>query len=250
MAGVTGPTRVRWTERAARRRQHEFWDAAHTLGWGPGSGPSKLARWSEACLPADGRGQRLLELGFGTGSDLEVFVRRGFTVAGVELSRVAAGRARLRSRELPRPDGVPRPILDTGDATEFLATQPDGSAAVAYANLLHSMAVPPTAERRRWNEVARVLAPGGLHIYSVRTPEDPWFGVGVRRGPWTFDPGADGPPLRFFREAETLRKIRGTFEPVARAHGREGSGRYVRDVLYAIDRKDSGPPRKAGKRKG
>jgi SAM-dependent methyltransferase len=241
---------ARWTERAARRRHIEFWEAAHTEGWGADDGSSPLARWSEAWLPADGLGLRLLELGFGAGGDLGVFLARGFTVAGIELSRVAAGRARVRSRELPRAEGVPRPILDVGDAVEFLATQPDGSAAVVYANLFHSMAVPLAAERRRWTEVHRVLAPGGLHIYSVRTTSDRWFGMGTRRGPSTFDPGPDGPPLRFYREAEILRRIRGRFEPVARSTGREGGGRYVRDVLYAVDRKFEAMPAKEGRGMG
>jgi len=240
----------RWTEQAARRRHIEFWEAAHTEGWEPEEGPSPLARWSETWLPVDGRGRRLLELGFGAGGDIGVFLARGFTVAGIELSRVAAGRARLRSRELPRAEGVPRPILDTGDAVEFLSTQPDESAAVVYANLFHSMAVPPAAERRRWAEVHRVLAPGGLHIYSVRTTADPWFGVGTRRGPSTFDPGPDGPPLRFYREDEIRRRIRGRFEPVARSTGREGSGRYVREALYGVDRKLAAMPAKDGRGMG
>jgi SAM-dependent methyltransferase len=234
---MTGAGSPRWTERAARHRHREFWEGAHSQGGAGGTGPSPLARWSEAWLPSDGRGLRLLERGYGTGTDLAGFVARGFTVAGIELARSAVGRARQISGELPRPDGVPRPILDAGDALEFLATQPDGSAAVVYANLFHSVAVPPASERRRWREVARVLAPGGLHIYSVRSTSDAWFGVGRRLGPSSFDPGPDGPPLRFYHAAEIERRVRQAFEPVARSDGTEGRGRYARAMLYAIDRR-------------
>jgi len=31
-------------------------------------------------------------------------------------------------------------------------------------------------------EVKRVLKPGGIHVYTVRTTEDPDFGVGIHRG--------------------------------------------------------------------
>lgn len=247
---MTEPARPRFTSRIARQRHREFWESAHAEGWGDESGPSPLARWSESWLPTDGHGQRLLELGYGGGADLPVFLARGFTVAGIELTRHGAGRARVLSREMPRPEGVPRPILDVGDALEFLATQPDGSASVVYANLFHSMAVPVREERRRWNEVHRVLAPGGLHIYSVRTTADRWAGVGVRLGPSVYDPGEEGPPLRFFRPDELLRRIRGRFEAVARREGTEGSGRFERAMLYAVDRKLSTPPERAGEGRG
>jgi SAM-dependent methyltransferase len=236
----------RWTARAARRRHREFWEAAHSEGWEGRSSPSPLARWSEPRLPEDARGRRLLELGFGAGHDLPVFLARGFTIAGIELSRTAAAQSRASSLRIPRPDGVPRPILDAGDALEFLATQPDGSASVVYANLFHSMGVPVRTELARWREVYRVLAPGGLHVYSVRTTADAWYGIGRKLTPSTFDPGDEGPPLRFFRATELLRRIRGRFTPVARSEGTEGEGRYVRTMLYAVDRKLPSPPMKAG----
>ncbi len=244
MPAATPP---RWTTRGARHRQREFWEAAHTSGWGDPTVPSPLARWAAAWLPSDGRGQRLLELGYGGGADLSVFLDRGFTVAGIELARSGAARARILSRELPRPEGAPRPILDVGDALEFLDTQPDGSASVVYANLFYSMAVPIREERRRWHEAFRVLAPGGLHIYSVRTASDRWAGVGKRLAPSTFDPGEDGPPLRFFRPGEIDRRNRGRFDPVARREGTEGTGVYERTMLYTVDRKRETPRNGGGK---
>jgi len=247
---VAGRTPPRWTTRAARARHREFWEAAHSEGWSRSAGPSELARWAEEFLPPDGRGLRLLELGYGTGADLPVFLARGFTVAGIELARTAAAAARARSRELPRPEGAPRPILDVGDALEFLATQPDGSASVVYANLFYSMAVPIAEERRRWREAYRVLAPGGLHIYSVRTTADAWAGVGRPLAPSVYDPGEAGPPLRFFRSSELDRRNRGKFQPMARREGTEGRGRYARQMLYAVDRKIPTPPGRAGDRKG
>lgn len=226
----------RFTQRTARRRQHEFWEPLYASPPAD-EGESPLARWAERWLSEDSTGDRALELGYGLGRDLGLLLRHRYTVAGVELSRTAAAHARRRSLELPRPDGLPRPILDTGDAGEFLATQPDGSAGLVYSNLFLSMALPPAAERKLWGEIARVLRPGGLHVYSVRSTSDPWFGQGARRGVAVFDPGEEGPPLRFFSRPELERRVSRRYEPLDRHEGSEGEGRYARSMIYGVDRR-------------
>jgi hypothetical protein len=206
-----------------------------------GVGPSPLARWAIGYLPLDGRGQRLLELGLGSGRDLPTFLGRGFTLAGVDLSRVAVQTARRRLVDLPRAEGVPRPVIDVGDAVEFLRTQPDGSAQVVYSNLFLTMAFPLRIDRELRTEISRVAAPSALHLYSVRDRSDPWFGRGVRRAPDVWDPAPDGPPLRFFDEASVRRRAAPDFVPLAVRLGTEGQGDYRRRVLYVAERR-RGPP--------
>jgi len=228
----------RWTLRAARHRQRAFWD--ERFGGDidhMGSTPSPMARWALEELPRDGRGQRLLELGCGTGRDLVEFAGRGYAVAAVDLSQAGVRAARTRSMLAPRTAGVPRPIVDHGEALEFLATQPDASADAVFSNLFLTMGSPERHVARLFQEVARVLRPGGLHLFSVRSTQDAWFGRGRRLGPNVFDLAPDGPPVRFFDDAELRRRTRGEFVRVAQRTGREGRGHFRRTVLYTIDRR-------------
>ena len=228
----------RWTERAARQRQREFWDGR--FGEDPdhmGESVSPLLRIALDQLEADGRGRRLVELGCGAGRDLVEFVARGYTVAAIDVSHVAVRAARRRSMDAPRPDGVPRPIIDHGEALEFLATQPEASADAVYSNLFLTMGSPARHVTRVFGEIARVLRPGGLHLFSVRATDDAWFGRGRRLAPSVFDLAPDGPPVRFYDEAELRRRTRGRFVRVFQSEGSEGSGRFRRRVLYTVDRR-------------
>jgi len=234
------PRSTPYTTREARRRQHAFWDPAYESADDPlGGSTSPLLALALLHLPTDGRGQRLVELGCGSGRDLQEFIRLGFEIAAVDLSRPAVRIARLRSMEVARPAGVARPIIDVGDAVEFLQTQPDHSASAIYANLFLTMGFPPGVERAIRRESARVLRPGGWHIFSVRSRADQWFGRGVPIGPATFDLAPDGPPVRFFTEAELRRQARGLYDLVELRTGTEGSGEFERTVMYVVERRRS-----------
>jgi SAM-dependent methyltransferase len=228
----------RWTARDARHRQRAFWDAA--FGHEPdhmGPRPSPMARYALGHLPPDGRGLRLVELGCGTGRDLVEFVRRGYTVAAIDVSLAAVRATRMRSIAVPRPHRVPRPIIDHGEAVEFLATQSDASADFVYSNLFLTMGTPDRHLNTLFREVARILRPGGLHLFSVRSTEDGWFGRGRELAPNVFDLAPDGPPVRFYDDPDLRRRTRTAFERIAQRTGREGSGRFGRIVLYTVDRR-------------
>jgi SAM-dependent methyltransferase len=231
-------TRTRWTAREARHRQREFWDGR--FAGDPdhmGEAPSPMLALALRHLPADGRGLRVVELGCGTGRDLVELVGRGYTVAAIDLSHAAVRAARLRSMDAPRPDAVARPIIDHGEALEFLATQPEGSADAVYSNLFLTMGAPERHLTRLFAEIARVLRPSGLHLFSVRSTADPWFGRGSCLAPNVFDLAPDGPPVRFFDDAELVRRSRRAFERVEQRSGAEGRGRFRRQVLYTVDRR-------------
>ncbi|MCI4340046.1 MAG: class I SAM-dependent methyltransferase, partial [Thermoplasmata archaeon] len=224
---------ARWTAREARHRQREFWDAA--FAGDPdrmGARPSPMLRHALRQLPADGRGLRLVELGCGTGRDLVEFVERGYEVAAIDLSLAAVRATRNRSIQVVRPEGVARPIVDHGEAIEFLATQATASADVVYSNLFLTMGTPERHLTSLLREIARVLRPGGFHLFSVRSTDDAWYGRGRPLAPGVFDLAPDGPPVRFFDGAELLRRTRRAFERVGQAQGREGSGKFARRILY------------------
>lgn len=225
-------------ERSSRHEQRTFWDGLYSETPDViGVGPSPLARWALGFVPEDGRGQRLIELGVGTGRDLPSFLGRGFTVAAVDVSRVAVRHARQRVAELPRIEGVPRPVIDVADAIEFLATQPDHSAQVVYSNLFFTMGFPEPVDRKIRAEVARVAAPEAFHLYSVRDRSDSWFGQGKRLAEDLWDPGPDGPPLRFFDETSVRKRAEPEFSIIAVRKGGEGQGDYRRRVLYVAEQR-------------
>lgn len=194
-----------------------------------GPGPSEMAEFARRRVSPAAPGERFLELGCGNGRDLSVFLDLGYQVAAVDLSVPAVRIARARSLRWKRPEGVPRPIIDSGDALEFLRTQPDGSATVVYSHLFFSMATtgPTLTSLRR--EVARVLRPGGLHLFSVRTLKDRWCGRGreIGENTWALEPA--GPPVRFF---DPRRLGQRGFETLEVREGTEESGPARRRVAY------------------
>lgn len=200
-----------------------------------GESPSPMGTFALDHLPADGRGQRLLELGCGSGRDLGRFARRGFSVAAIDLSLAAVRHARARSMRVRRPAGVPRPIVDHGDVAEFLVTQPDGSAAAVYSNLFLTMGFPDATTTGWFREIARVLRPGGRHLFSVRTVDDQWFGRGREVEPRVFDLAPDGPTVRFYDDAELRRRAGPWFDRVAERRTSEGAGAFRRRVIYVVD---------------
>lgn len=115
----------------------------------------RLTRLLELALPARGDGARLLDVGCGTGHQLEAFRQRGFVAAGVDGSEAMLEHARARNpgADLRRAD-VER--LPFGDA-EF-----DYAVCIEVLRYLPD----PTACVR---EMARVLRPGGVCL-TTATP--------------------------------------------------------------------------------
>jgi len=121
--------------------------------------------WQRAALP-ELRGDRVLDVAFGTGNLLWDMVAKGYRCAGIDLSRhmahITAEKfrrreeeapiCRARAQELPFPDG----IFDS-----LVATFPD-----------HFILDP-----RAQHEMARVLVPGGRLVIVDRghiVGDDPW----------------------------------------------------------------------------
>ena len=104
------------------------------------------------------RGQRLLEIGCGIGTDLVRFARGGARVTGVDLSETAVRMARqnmelrgLRGRVFAIADGAALPV-------------PSGTLDVVYAHGVLQYSADP---RGIVTEALRVLKPGGTAIFMV-----------------------------------------------------------------------------------
>ncbi|MCI4373465.1 MAG: class I SAM-dependent methyltransferase [Thermoplasmata archaeon] len=219
----------------------EFWD--RTYREDPdffGAGASSLARSSLGRLTREANGGSLLELGCGTGRDLCYFAQHGFEVAGCELSPVAAREANLRLSAL-REEVPPRSRVTVQDALELLEVLPAGRTDVVYSNLFFNLEIDADRLRRMFRNVARVLRPGGLHLFTVRSTSDPWYGKGTRLGSDRFDPGTGGPPLRFFDEPSLRQLTEPEFEVDSLREHSEGGPEFPVVIWSAVTQRRAAP---------
>ena len=120
----------------------------------------------------------VLDLGAGSGRDALYFAAQNLHVTAVDFSDVALD---VLTRDA-RTAGV------SGDVrtVEHDVRQPlpfaDSSFDACYAHMLYCMDLSVAEIAALFGEVRRVLKPGGIHVYTVRTTEDPDYGLGVHRG--------------------------------------------------------------------
>ena len=203
-----------------------------------GRGRSPFARWARDILRRAGiRRGTCVELGAGYGRDLAYLHRCGFAVRGVDVSdggvalaRVRQGRTRQRLPEISR-----------GDAERYLTRIPSRSVDVVYSNMFYNMDFTEADHVRLFAEVARVLHPGGFHLYSARSTNDSWYGRGKPTGPDTFDLRPHGVTMHFFSRAYARRLGRDHFVPFAREDRLEGAGDFPMRLLYAADARTDAP---------
>jgi SAM-dependent methyltransferase len=166
-------------------RQQPHWArtfAAHTDMFGGGaSEPARAAleRFREAQVA------ELLELGAGQGRDTLFFAGEGAHVTALDYAEGAlgeivakAGAADLGALVSPAHGDVRQPLPFA-----------DGAFDAAYAHMLFCMALTTADLERLAGEVRRVLRPGGLLVYTVRTTQDPHYGAGIDRGDDMFEMG-------------------------------------------------------------
>ncbi len=142
-----------------------------------GGEPSDPAKKSAALFKAEGR-QRILELGGGQGRDSLFFAREGFDVmvldysdAGLRQIQAQAEAASVGSRIRTVAHDVRTPL--PFDAASFDA---------AYSHMLYCMALTSTEQAALSAEIFRVLVPGGLNVFTVRTKQDAHYGAGLHHG--------------------------------------------------------------------
>ncbi|WP_433378493.1 methyltransferase domain-containing protein [Actinoplanes sp. CA-142083] len=125
----------------------------------------------------------VLDLGCGQGHDLRAMTQAGHRVAGLDFSPIAIRQARRRVFGWR----FPKRIKNNLRVHDIAAALPfdDGHFDGVYSHLaLHYFHEDVT--RRIFGEVARVLRPGGLLAFSVKSTDDPYYGKGDRLGEHIF----------------------------------------------------------------
>jgi len=158
--------------------QHEHWETM--LAQKPemfGSSPSDPASKAAEIFRAEGV-RRILELGGGQGRDTFFLVQSGFTVDVLDYAAPGVEAMQRKARELGVSDSVHPAQHDVRRPLPF----PDATFDACYSHMLFCMALTTADLDALSREILRVLRPGGLCVYTVRTTNDPDFGRGIHRG--------------------------------------------------------------------
>jgi SAM-dependent methyltransferase len=170
--------------------------------------PSRFARWAFDQLHSRYPRGQILELGCGTGRDARHFAREGYVVTAVDYSATAIERAR---RELDNP---PHVRFRRQDALTALRDTLSASLDAVYAHAVYMM-LPEDELADAFREVRRVLHPGGLHLFAVRSTTDPIAGEGEEVSPDVRRRAPGTAPYRYFRPETIDALTRAGFERVA-----------------------------------
>ncbi len=166
---------------------------------------------TEPSLPARAAAERftaagavdLLELGAGQGRDSVFFARSGLRVHALDFtdSGVAAIRAKARASDPPLP--LLASVHDCREALPFA----EGSFDACFSHMLYCMALPTPQLEALSADVLRVLRPGGLQVYTVRTTADADCGAGIAHGDDIYE--SSGFVVHFFSRELVERLARG-----------------------------------------
>jgi len=167
-----------------------------------GSEPSAPARTAaERFLTAGARD--LLELGAGEGRDSLHFARSGLRVEALDFAASGVAAIRQKARAAGLEHMLAAVEHDCGETLPYAAASFDA----CYSHMLYCMALPTPRLEALSADIRRVLRPGGLQIYTVRSTADPDFGAGTSCGDDMYE--SDGFVVHFFSRDLVERLARG-----------------------------------------
>lgn len=179
-----------------------------------GDQPSYPAQQAAVLFKAEGK-QKVLELGGGQGRDSLFLARTGFDIAVVDYSDVGLQELRRKATESGTDERIHTLVHDIRKPLQFVASSFEG----VYSHMLYCMALTEAELVALSAEIHRVLVPGGLNVFTVRTKEDAHYGTGIHRGEDMYEVG--GFIVHFFDKAKVQAVSQG-FEIVSIDNFEEG----------------------------
>jgi SAM-dependent methyltransferase len=137
----------------------------------------------------------VLELGAGQGRDTLYLARRGLHVTALD---IASGTVETISAKAHAAGLADMVSVARHDMREPLPL-PEASIDASYSHMLFCMALTTGELDRLAGELARVVRPGGLVVYTARTTADAHYGAGTPRGEDMYEHG--GFIVHFFDRA-------------------------------------------------
>lgn len=194
-----------------------------------GDGPSEFARRALDLFRRE-HVETVLELGFGQGRDTLWFAEQGLRVAALDYSGQAVAEMAAEARSKGQADRIAARLHDVRQPLPY----PDDSFDACYSHMLLCMELTEAEIAFALGEIHRVLKPGGLALYSVRSDRDKHFGAGTHLGEDLYEVG--GFVVHFFRDAKIRRLARG-YEVLAVDRIEEGS--LPRDLYLVTLRRNA-----------
>jgi SAM-dependent methyltransferase len=192
-----------WPERRAVSDRYYARNPERFLGE-----PSDFFAWSGPYVATVRPPLEVLELGSGPGRDARGFARTGARVRAVDHSPIAIARGRAW------PDAPASLRYEEANLIDALIATASGRVGVVYAHMVYMILSDPEADRVA-REVHRVLRPGGLHLFAVRSTSDPVAQEGVQVAPDVRVRPPESEPIRYYRRGTLDRFTRAGFERVA-----------------------------------
>lgn len=202
-------------EKEMRDRQAAHWEAMFSQK--PemfGDEPSYAAVKAADLLERAGA-KNILELGGGQGRDTVFLVRSGFDVTVVDYAEAGLAAIEGKASAEGWASSVTAVRHDVREAFPFEA----GAFDACYSHMLFCMALTEGELAGISREIARVLKPGGINVYTARSVHDPDCGKGVPGGENLFE--VNGFVIHFFDEDMVHRLAEG-FEDVIIEEFEEG----------------------------
>jgi SAM-dependent methyltransferase len=179
--------------RADEQRQH--WSvtfAAHPEMYG--REPSEAAVAAADAFAAAGA-TTVLELGAGQGRDTLYLARRGFHVHALDYAPEGVDAIDGKAAASGLADRVTVELHDVRERLPLAAAGVDA----CYSHMLLCMALTTPELEELVAELQRVVRPGGLVVYTVRTTDDAHYGAGIAHGDDMYEHG--GFVVHFFDRA-------------------------------------------------
>lgn len=216
----------------AKTEQKSHWDEifAKELAFF-GDEPSDFAQVSLDLFEKEGV-RSVLELGCGQGRDTVLFAQSGIEVTALDYSETAVAEIRERAAKVDLSSRIHSQTHDVRDPLPFA----DSSFDACYSHMLLCMELSTAEIAFILRETHRILKPGGLAVYSVRSSFDKHYQAGTHLGEDIYKIG--GFVVHFFTE-EKIRRLSKGYEILKIGRMEEGS--LPRD-LYCVTMKKGPVP--------